>query len=174
MADNKEIYDLLEHRIPEARQQLRDSHRNLGDLATYCERNYIDSGQTGTALEETKRYAAQSLASVAYQVNVLAVGMLELLDKQMKHLGDMEANIHHISQARNEIESSYTSLCGPMMGVHMYSGQGRVCSVVCMCFVFTLSFDHALVGYKLVTSCVKGPSFSTLAINNGQLLKEYL
>ena len=100
MADNKEIYDLLEHRIPEARQQLRDSHRNLGDLATYCERNYIDADQTGAALEETKRYAAQSLASVAYQVNVLAVGMLELLDKQMKHLGDMEANIHHIGQAR--------------------------------------------------------------------------
>ena len=100
MADNKEVYDLLEHRIPEARQQLRDSHRNLGDLATYCERNYLDSGQTSTALEETKRYAAQSLASVAYQVNVLAVGMLELLDKQMNHLGDMEANIHHIAQAR--------------------------------------------------------------------------
>ena len=103
MADNKEIYDLLENRIPEARQQLRNSHKNLGDLATYCERNYIDSGQTGAALEETKRYAAQSLASVAYQVNVLAVGMLELLDKQMKHLGDMEANIHHIAQARTAI-----------------------------------------------------------------------
>lgn len=100
MADTKELYDLLEHRIPDARQQLRDSHKNLGDLAAYCERNYIDSGQTKDALEETKRYAAQSLASVAYQVNVLAVGMLELLDKQMKHLGDMEANIHHIAQAR--------------------------------------------------------------------------
>lgn len=99
MADNKEVYDLLHTRIPEARQQLRDSHKNLGDLATYCERNYVDSGQSTAALEETKRYAAQSLASVAYQVNILAVGMLELLDKQMKHLGDMEANIHHISQA---------------------------------------------------------------------------
>ena len=101
MAESKAVYDLLQNRIPEARQQLRDSHKNLGDLATYCERNYIDSGQTQTALEETKRYAAQSLASVAYQVNVLAVGMLELLDQQMKHLGDMEANIHHISQARD-------------------------------------------------------------------------
>ena len=101
MADSKEVYDLLQNRIPEARQQLRDSHKNLGDLASYCEQNYIDSGQTTAALEETKRYAAQSLASVAYQVNVLAVSMLELLDKQMKNLGDMEANIHHISQARN-------------------------------------------------------------------------
>ena len=101
MADNKEVYDLLQNRIPEARQQLRDSHKNLGDLANYCERNYIDSGQTTAALEETKRYAAQSLASVAYQVNILAVGMLELLDKQMNQLGDMEANIHHISQVIN-------------------------------------------------------------------------
>ena len=97
MAD-KELVELLDYKIPEARQQLRNSHKNLGDLAAYCERNYIESNQTNAALEETKTYAAQSLASVAYQVNVLAVNMLELLDKQMKHLGEMEANIHHISQ----------------------------------------------------------------------------
>ena len=100
MAESKELLDLLENRIPEARKQLRDSHKNLNDLATYCERNYVDSGQTPVALEETKKYAAQSLASVAYQVNVLANGMLELLDRQVKHLGEMEANIHHISQVR--------------------------------------------------------------------------
>ena len=100
MAESKELVDLLEQKIPSARQQLKDSHKNLADLATYCERNYIESGQTPLALDETKKYAAQSLASVAYQVNVLAVSMLELLDKQMKHMGDMEANIHHISQVR--------------------------------------------------------------------------
>lgn len=98
MAENKGLVELLDHKIPSARQQLRDSHKNLADLASYCQRNYIESGQTAAALDETKRYAAQSLASVAYQVNVLAVSMLDLLDKQMKHMGDMEANIHHISQ----------------------------------------------------------------------------
>ncbi len=98
MAESTELVELLGQKIPAARQQLKDSHKNLGDLATYCERNYIESGQTPAALEETKRYAAQSLASVAYQVNVLAVNMLDLLDKQMKHMGDVEANIHHISQ----------------------------------------------------------------------------
>lgn len=98
MAENRDLVELLEQKIPAARQQLKDSHKNLGDLATYCERNYIESGQTPAALEETKRYAAQSLASVAYQVNILAVNMLDLLDKQMKHMGDMEANIHHIAQ----------------------------------------------------------------------------
>lgn len=101
MADSRELVELLEQKIPTARQQLKDSHKNLADLAVYCERNYIDSGQTPAALDETKRYAAQSLASVAYQVNVLAVSMLDLLDKQMKHMGDMEANINHISQVRH-------------------------------------------------------------------------
>ncbi len=98
MADSTELVDLLQNRIPEARKQLRDSHKNLAGLAAYCEQNYIDSGQGDAQLEETKRYAAQSLASVAYQVNVLAVGVLELLDKQMKQMGDMAANIHHIAQ----------------------------------------------------------------------------
>lgn len=101
MAEHKfsqEVSELLQQRIPEARKQLRDSHKNLNDLATYCERNYIETGQSTQALEDTKKYAAQSLASVAYQVNMLATGMLELLDKQMQHLGEMEANISHISQ----------------------------------------------------------------------------
>ena len=89
---------MLQQRIPDARRQLRDSHKNLDELANYCERNYIETGQSTQALEDTKRYAAQSLASVAYQVNMLANGMLELLDKQMQHLGEMEANISHISQ----------------------------------------------------------------------------
>ena len=103
MADTRgdtttELVHLLENRIPEARKNLRDSHKNLHDLAAYCERSYLESGQTSEALDTTKRYATQSLASVAYQVNVLAVSMLELLDKQMKQMGDMEANVHHLSQ----------------------------------------------------------------------------
>ena len=94
----QEVSVLLQQRIPEARKQLRDSHKNLNDLAAYCEHNYIETGQSTQALEDTKKYAAQSLASVAYQVNMLATGMLELLDKQMQHLGEMEANVSHISQ----------------------------------------------------------------------------
>ncbi len=110
MADNRELVELFEQKIPGARQQLKDSHKNLGDLASYCERNYTESGQTPAALEETKRYAAQSLASVAYQVNILAVSMLDLLDKQMKHMGNMEANIHHISQVKEaHIQIQYTA-----------------------------------------------------------------
>ena len=98
MADTKELVDLLERRIPEARNALKDSHKNLEGLAAYCERNYVETGQTPQFLEETKAYAAQSLASVAYQVNILATSMLELLDRQMKHMNDMDSNIRHISQ----------------------------------------------------------------------------
>lgn len=98
MADTKDLIDLMERRIPEARQALKDSHKNLDGLATYCENNYVETGQNPHFLEETKQYTAQSLASVAYQVNVLATSMLELLDKQMKHMNDMESNVRHISQ----------------------------------------------------------------------------
>ena len=101
MADTKELLDLLERRIPDARKALRDSHQNLDGLAIYCERNYVETGQTVQFLEDTKQYAAQSLASVAYQVNILATGMLELLDKQMKHMNEMESNVRHISQVNN-------------------------------------------------------------------------
>ena len=97
MADS-ELVELLNQRIPEARNALRDSHSNLESLANYCEQNYVTSGQTQKYLDDTKLYAAQSLASVAYQVNVLASGMLELLDKQTKHMTEMESNIRHISQ----------------------------------------------------------------------------
>ena len=102
MADDKALVDLLENRIPQARQSLRDSHKNLDQLATYCEQKYTNTDQSKATLEETKNYAAQSLSSVAYQVQVLASGMLELLDKQMKYLGQMESNIHRISQVWDE------------------------------------------------------------------------
>ena len=98
MADTKELLELLETRIPDARKSLRDSHSNLDNLAHYCEKNYVEKGQTKEFLEETKQYAAQSLASVAYQVNVLATSMLQLLERQMKHMSDMDSNIRHISQ----------------------------------------------------------------------------
>ena len=98
MADTKELVELLQHGLPNARKALLDSHANLEGLASYCENNYVESGQTPKFLEDTKQYTAQSLASVAYQVNVLATGMLSLLDKQMKHMNEMDSSVRHISQ----------------------------------------------------------------------------
>lgn len=53
------------------------------------------------ALEETKAYTTQSLASVAYQINALANNVLQLLDIQASQLRRMESSINHISQVRN-------------------------------------------------------------------------
>ena len=98
MAETKDLLELLQNRIPAARGALLESHNNLAGLATYCETTYVESGQTPKFLEDTKQYTAQSLASVAYQVNVLATGMLGLLDKQMKHMSEMDSSVRHISQ----------------------------------------------------------------------------
>lgn len=59
------------------------------------------------ALEETKAYTTQSLASVAYQINALANNVLQLLDIQASQLRRMESSINHISQVRLE-SLSYT------------------------------------------------------------------
>jgi hypothetical protein len=50
------------------------------------------------ALEETKNYTTQSLASVAYQINTLAYNFLQLLDLQTAQLEEMESQMNHIGQ----------------------------------------------------------------------------
>ncbi|TRY58500.1 hypothetical protein DNTS_004916 [Danionella cerebrum] len=69
------------------------------------------------ALEETKAYTTQSLASVAYQINALANNVLQLLDIQASQMRRMESSINHISQAdsvfRNEIRTSVQCANGP-------------------------------------------------------------
>ncbi|XP_054161405.1 abl interactor 2-like isoform X2 [Oppia nitens] len=95
MAD---LISLIENEIPEGRQNLIDSHSNLDKVADYCETNYFQSDNKRSALEETKNYTTQSLASVAYQVNTLAYNLLHMLDLQTAQLAEMESQINHISQ----------------------------------------------------------------------------
>lgn len=110
MAQTNELLELLNSRIPRARQDLRDSHKNLEGLAEYCERNYVEA-QTKESLANTKQYAAQSLASVAYQVNVLATNLLELLDRQTKHMVQMESNVRHISEVQRSSPAARVCAC---------------------------------------------------------------
>lgn len=95
MAD---LLTLIEQEVPEGRQNLQDSHTNLEKVAEYCEANYFQSENKRVALEETKNYTTQSLASVAYQINTLAYNLLHMLDLQTTQMAEMESQINHIAQ----------------------------------------------------------------------------
>ncbi|XP_062288379.1 abl interactor 2-like isoform X5 [Scomber scombrus] len=93
-----ELQMLLEEEIPAGRRALLDSFTNLERVAEYCESNYVQSADKGQALEETKSYTTQSLASVAYLINTLANNVLQMLDIQASQLRRMESSVNHISQ----------------------------------------------------------------------------
>ncbi|XP_031707790.1 abl interactor 2b isoform X10 [Anarrhichthys ocellatus] len=93
-----ELQMLLEEEIPAGRTALLDSFTNLERVAEYCESNYVQSPDKERALEETKNYTTQSLASVAYLINTLANNVLQMLDIQASQLRRMESSINHISQ----------------------------------------------------------------------------
>ncbi|XP_078800040.1 abl interactor 2b isoform X10 [Oryzias latipes] len=93
-----ELQMLLEEEIPAGRSALLDSFTNLERVAEYCESNYVQSPDKQRALEETKNYTTQSLASVAYLINTLANNVLQMLDIQASQLRRMESSINHISQ----------------------------------------------------------------------------
>uniref|UniRef100_A0AAY5KXQ5 t-SNARE coiled-coil homology domain-containing protein n=1 Tax=Esox lucius TaxID=8010 RepID=A0AAY5KXQ5_ESOLU len=95
-----ELQMLLEEEIPAGRSALLDSFTNLERVAEYCESNYVQSPDKHRALEETKNYTTQSLASVAYLINTLANNVLQMLDIQASQLRRMESSINHISQVR--------------------------------------------------------------------------
>uniref|UniRef100_A0A3B5MT05 ABI gene family member 3 n=1 Tax=Xiphophorus couchianus TaxID=32473 RepID=A0A3B5MT05_9TELE len=81
---------------PSARKALQENYQNLLNVADYCYNTYT---QVGTkALEETKNFTTQSLASVAYQISTLANNVLSLLDAQTNQLRQMESSINLIGQ----------------------------------------------------------------------------
>uniref|UniRef100_A0A8C6GX42 t-SNARE coiled-coil homology domain-containing protein n=1 Tax=Mus spicilegus TaxID=10103 RepID=A0A8C6GX42_MUSSI len=99
-----ELQMLLEEEIPGGRRALFDSYTNLERVADYCENNYIQSPDKQRALEETKAYTTQSLASVAYLINTLANNVLQMLDIQASQLRRMESSINHISQILQTVD----------------------------------------------------------------------
>ena len=67
-------------------------------VSSYLYYILLQAGDKRHALEETKSYTTQSLASVAYQINTLATNFLHLLDLQTMQLKEMESSINHLSQ----------------------------------------------------------------------------
>ncbi|XP_034008658.1 ABI family, member 3a isoform X2 [Trematomus bernacchii] len=93
-----EVMRILEE-TPSARKALLENHENLLRVADYCCSNYLQSGDGSLkALEETKNFTTQSLASVAYQISSLAGSVLSLLDAQTNQLRHMESSINLIGQ----------------------------------------------------------------------------
>uniref|UniRef100_UPI0037E84888 ABI family, member 3a isoform X2 n=1 Tax=Semicossyphus pulcher TaxID=241346 RepID=UPI0037E84888 len=94
----EEVMKIMEE-APNARKALLENYDNLLNVADYCYNNYIQSGDGNLkALEETKNFTTQSLASVAYQISTLASSVLSLLDAQTNQLCHMESSINLIGQ----------------------------------------------------------------------------
>ncbi|KAK7085664.1 Abl interactor 2 [Halocaridina rubra] len=98
MALSSEFVTLVQQEIPEGRQSLSDSHANLEKVAAYCIENFARADNKALALEETKNYTTQSLASVAYQINTLAYNFLQMVEQQAHQLAEMESQVNYISQ----------------------------------------------------------------------------
>ncbi|CAL8301411.1 unnamed protein product [Merluccius merluccius] len=106
----KQEVDRIQQEVPCARQALLDNFNNLLNVAEYCNTNYLQSGASSVkALEETKSFASQSLASVVYQISTLANSLLVLLDAQTNQIGHMESSIHLIGQVYQTSRTSDVS-----------------------------------------------------------------
>ncbi|XP_053298698.1 ABI family, member 3a isoform X2 [Pleuronectes platessa] len=95
---NDDVTKILDE-APNARKALMENYDNLLKVAQYCHDNYLESGDRSmAALEETKTFTTQSLASIAYQISTLACSVLSLFDAQTNQLCHMESSINHIGQ----------------------------------------------------------------------------
>jgi hypothetical protein len=126
IADLNNLFDqvksVIEAEIPTNSQSLMENVNNLEKVAQYCEDIYVNSKENNKQayLNETKSYTTQALASVAYQIHVLANNFIQLLDGQSIILNDMsesmqhlmhEVNIHKEKVARREIGILTTNKC---------------------------------------------------------------
>lgn len=110
------------------------------------------------ALEETKAYTTQSLASVAYQINALANNVLQLLDIQASQLRRMESSINHISQVRNT--QTHTTGCRMVPHISLFSLSHWRCYFYTQHQVFSVLL---FIGYSVF---VQASELLSVCLNN--------
>ena len=101
MSVHELVTNLLSQDIPGGRSNLNTSNKELRNLSEYCHKETFGKAAGKPPLEMTKVYAAQSLASVAYQINTLAANLVELLNLQHQQWGEIDHQINDISQQVN-------------------------------------------------------------------------
>ncbi|KAI6646105.1 Abl interactor 2-like isoform X2 [Oopsacas minuta] len=105
MSVDAQVDKYLAEDIPNCRSNLSKSHMELRNLAEHCHR---DLTPVKPPLQRTMVYAAQSLASVAYQINTLATLLVDLLKLQGEQWGEMEHQITDISQQANFFQEKHS------------------------------------------------------------------
>ncbi|PAA64717.1 hypothetical protein BOX15_Mlig023343g2, partial [Macrostomum lignano] len=81
-------------------KELDRSSLSLESVAQFCRTNYLnakDRKEREAAVRQTEKYATQSLASVAYQINVLAKDFQDLLDLETGELSRLSTDIGSLS-----------------------------------------------------------------------------
>ena len=88
----------LDTELPEHTRSLVDNALNLEKVSQYCEDIYVNAREPDKQhlLAETKGYTTQALASVAYQIHVLANTFLQLFDTQAGVLDAMAESMAHL------------------------------------------------------------------------------
>jgi abl interactor 2 len=88
----------LDSELPSQTKSLIENALNLEKVSQYCEDIYVNSRDSDKQhlLNETKGYTTQALASVAYQIHVLANSYLQLFDTQSVIVADMAESMAHL------------------------------------------------------------------------------
>jgi len=98
-----QVTSIVNKELPEQGKNLLDNVVNLEKVAQYCEDIYVNSKEPNKThlLNETKSFTTQALASVAYQIHILANSFLHLLDNNSLILNEMTASMTHLAHDVN-------------------------------------------------------------------------
>ena len=93
-----EMESLISKEIPQVRDQLLSSHRNLSEVADYCVQNYKDGHKSKhEVVKETKNLTTRALAAVACQIHSMASKLNTVLDIQEDKMSRLQRSLDTVS-----------------------------------------------------------------------------